>query len=92
MWNWQTEYTVCFFSGWRCSVADPTSAGVLYVVATPIGNLDDISARALRVLGDVALIAAEDTRHSQRLLQHFGITTPLQACHEHNEREQGGVS
>lgn len=71
-------------------MADPTSAGVLYVVATPIGNLDDISARALRVLGDVALIAAEDTRHSQRLLQHFGITTPLQACHEHNEREQGG--
>ncbi|KHL69580.1 16S rRNA methyltransferase [Pseudomonas flexibilis] len=71
-------------------MADPTSAGVLYVVATPIGNLDDISARALRVLGDVALIAAEDTRHSQRLMQHFGITTPLQACHEHNEREQGG--
>ncbi len=64
--------------------------GVLYVVATPIGNLDDISARALRVLREVALIAAEDTRHSARLLQHFGISTPLQACHEHNEREQGG--
>lgn len=71
-------------------MADPTSPGVLYVVATPIGNLDDISARALRILRDVALIAAEDTRHSQRLMQHFGITTPLQACHEHNEREQGG--
>lgn len=64
--------------------------GTLYVVATPIGNLDDISARALKVLADVALIAAEDTRHSVRLLQHFGIQTPLVACHEHNEREQGG--
>lgn len=71
-------------------MADPTSTGVLYVVATPIGNLDDISARALRILREVAFIAAEDTRHSQRLLQHFGINTPLQACHEHNEREQGG--
>lgn len=64
--------------------------GTLYVVATPIGNLDDISARALRVLAEVALIAAEDTRHSLRLLQHFGISTPLAACHEHNERDQGG--
>lgn len=71
-------------------MADPTHAGVLYVVATPIGNLDDISARALRVLREVKLIAAEDTRHSQRLLQHFGIETPLAPCHEHNEREQGG--
>ncbi|WP_044872057.1 16S rRNA (cytidine(1402)-2'-O)-methyltransferase [Pseudomonas sp. LFM046] len=64
--------------------------GTLYVVATPIGNLDDISARALRVLREVTLIAAEDTRHSVRLLQHFGIDTPLAACHEHNERDQGG--
>lgn len=64
--------------------------GSLYVVATPIGNLDDISARALRILREVALIAAEDTRHSARLLQHFGIDTPLAACHEHNERDQGG--
>lgn len=63
--------------------------GTLYVVATPIGNLEDISARALRVLREVKLIAAEDTRHSARLLQHFGIDTPLAACHEHNEREQG---
>ena len=67
-----------------------STCGTLYVVATPIGNLDDISARALRVLREVALIAAEDTRHSQRLLQHFGIATPLAACHEHNERDQGG--
>lgn len=66
------------------------SLGTLYVVATPIGNLDDISARALRTLREVALIAAEDTRHSLRLLQHFGIETPLAACHEHNEREHGG--
>ncbi len=67
-----------------------STCGTLYVVATPIGNLDDISARALHVLREVALIAAEDTRHSQRLLQHFGIGTPLAACHEHNERDQGG--
>lgn len=60
------------------------------MVATPIGNLDDISARALKVLKDVALIAAEDTRHSVRLLQHFGIQTPLAACHDHNERDEGG--
>lgn len=65
-------------------------AGTLYVVATPIGNLEDISARALRILKEVTLIAAEDTRHSVRLLQHFGIATPLAACHEHNEREDGG--
>ncbi|MCO7516680.1 16S rRNA (cytidine(1402)-2'-O)-methyltransferase [Pseudomonas guariconensis] len=49
-----------------------------------------MSARALKVLADVALIAAEDTRHSVRLLQHFGIDTPLAACHEHNERDEGG--
>ncbi|HHX35254.1 MAG TPA: 16S rRNA (cytidine(1402)-2'-O)-methyltransferase [Gammaproteobacteria bacterium] len=74
------------------SVSTPQSGklGTLYVVATPIGNLDDISARALRILAEVSLIAAEDTRHSNRLLQHFGIRTPLAACHEHNEREEGG--
>lgn len=67
-----------------------STPGTLYVVATPIGNLEDISARALRILAEVALIAAEDTRHSARLLQHFGIGTQLVACHDHNEREQGG--
>jgi len=72
------------------SEAPNSQAGTLYVVATPIGNLDDIGARALRVLREVALIAAEDTRHSQRLLQHFGIQTPLAACHEHNERDESG--
>lgn len=70
--------------------ASKSVMGTLYVVATPIGNLDDMSARALKVLGGVALIAAEDTRHSIRLLQHFGIDTPLAACHEHNERDEGG--
>jgi len=60
--------------------------GTLYVVATPIGHLEDISARALRVLREVSLIAAEDTRHSRKLLAHFAIDTPLMACHEHNER------
>lgn len=66
-----------------------SALGSLYVVATPIGNLDDMSARAIKVLTEVALIAAEDTRHSLRLLQHFGISTPLAACHEHNERDEG---
>jgi len=72
------------------SAAANAPLGSLYVVATPIGNLDDISARALNVLRSVSLIAAEDTRHSARLMQHFGIPTPLAACHEHNERDQGG--
>ncbi len=57
----------------------------LFVVATPIGNLDDLSPRARQVLDQVDLIAAEDTRHSSRLLSHFGIKTPLFALHEHNE-------
>ncbi|MFV1973030.1 MAG: 16S rRNA (cytidine(1402)-2'-O)-methyltransferase [Thiohalobacterales bacterium] len=65
-------------------------AGSLYVVATPIGNLQDISARALDILGRVAQIAAEDTRHSRKLLSHYGIGTPLTALHEHNEVEQAG--
>lgn len=69
--------------------ASKSTIGTLYVVATPIGNLDDISARALKILGAVKLIAAEDTRHSVRLLQHFGIQTPLAPCHEHNERDEG---
>lgn len=63
-------------------------AGTLYVVATPIGNLQDISPRALDVLRSVSLIAAEDTRHSARLLQHFGIQTATTACHDHNERDK----
>jgi 16S rRNA (cytidine1402-2'-O)-methyltransferase len=60
--------------------------GVLYVVATPIGNLEDLSTRAVDTLRKVDLIAAEDTRHSRPLLRHYGIETPLQSFHEHNER------
>lgn len=65
--------------------------GTLFVVATPIGNLEDITARALRVLSEVALIAAEDTRHSRKLLNHYGIRTPLISCHEHNEEQRQNV-
>jgi 16S rRNA (cytidine1402-2'-O)-methyltransferase len=60
----------------------------LYVVATPIGNLEDVSVRALEVLRQVDLIAAEDTRHSAKLLRHFGIPTAITSVHEHNERDQ----
>ncbi len=60
-------------------------AGVLYIVATPIGNLDDLSLRAIVTLRAVDLIAAEDTRHSRNLLRHHGIEKPLLSCHEHNE-------
>jgi 16S rRNA (cytidine1402-2'-O)-methyltransferase len=63
-------------------------AGVLYVVATPIGNLDDISLRALRVLKEVELIAAEDTRHTRILLDRYDIRTALISYHEHNEKTQ----
>src|SRR3954471_23869596 len=61
-------------------------AGTLFVVATPIGNLEDISARAIRVLREVSLIAAEDTRHTGRLLQRFGLTTRTTSFHEHTEK------
>lgn len=65
-----------------------SQAGQLYVVATPIGNLNDFSQRAIDTLKAVDLIAAEDTRHSKPLLQHFAITTPLQSLHEHNEQQR----
>jgi len=63
-------------------------SGTLYVVATPIGNLEDITYRAVRILGEVDLIAAEDTRHSRKLLDHYTIRTPLISCHEHNEEQR----
>lgn len=59
--------------------------GILYVVATPIGNLEDLSPRALRILRDVSLIAAEDTRHTAKLLTHFDIHTPSTSYYEHNK-------
>jgi 16S rRNA (cytidine1402-2'-O)-methyltransferase len=62
--------------------------GTLYIVATPIGNLDDLSPRAVRVLREVDLIAAEDTRHSRRLFTHFEIKTPTVSYHEHNQRSR----
>ena len=65
-------------------------SGALYVVATPIGNLEDLSARAMRVLQEVACIAAEDTRHTGQLLRHYGIQTPLLSLHEHNEHARLG--
>src|ERR1700747_2354663 len=64
------------------------SKAVLYVVATPIGNLDDWSLRAQATLKAVHRIAAEDTRHSARLMQHFGIETRLLALHDHNEQSR----
>ncbi|MGY0797680.1 16S rRNA (cytidine(1402)-2'-O)-methyltransferase [Lysobacter sp. A286] len=62
--------------------------GTLHVIATPIGNLGDISARALEVLGQVDAICAEDTRHTRQLLSHFGLERPLLALHQHNEEAQ----
>ncbi len=59
--------------------------GTLYVVATPLGNLEDMTVRGVRILRQVSLIAAEDTRHSRKLLSHYGIDTPMISCHEHNE-------
>jgi len=64
------------------------TAGTLYLVATPIGNLEDITRRALRVLAEVDTIACEDTRHTRTLLNHFGITTKTVSYHEHNEHER----
>lgn len=66
----------------------PGAMGALYVVATPLGNLEDMTARAVRVLKEADLIAAEDTRHSAPLLRHFGIATPMISLHEHNERDR----
>lgn len=67
------------------------NGGTLYLVATPIGNLEDITARALRTLREVDLVAAEDTRHTRRLLDHFGISAKLVSLFEHNERSRSGM-
>lgn len=66
-------------------MADPKKQGVLYVVATPIGNLEDITHRALRILKEARLVACEDTRQTRKLLDHYGITTRTISYHEHNE-------
>ena len=63
--------------------------GTLYLVATPIGNLEDLTFRALRVLKEVDLVAAEDTRHSRKLFSHYGISTPLTSYFQHNEAAKG---
>ncbi len=64
-------------------------SGILYLCATPIGNLGDVSARCLEVLKEADLVAAEDTRRTMQLLNHFGISKPLTSYHEHNKREKG---
>lgn len=64
-------------------------AGILYIVGTPIGNLEDMSVRGVRVLGEVDFIAAEDTRVTLKLLNHFGIKKPLISYHDHNQKEKG---
>jgi 16S rRNA (cytidine1402-2'-O)-methyltransferase len=72
------------------SARSARSVGTLYVVATPIGNLGDLSARARDVLGSVTVIAAEDTRHTGQLLHGCGIATPMMSLHEHNESRKIG--
>ena len=67
--------------------AAAAQSGTLYLVPTPIGNLGDITARALDILRSVDMIAAEDTRHSAKLLRHFDIRTPTTPCHDHNEEQ-----
>jgi len=64
------------------------TTGILYIVATPIGNLNDITLRAIDVLKQVDVVAAEDTRHSKKLLDHYGIETRLMAVHDHNEEDR----
>lgn len=79
-------------SNWPTSDrSEPRGPGRLYVVATPIGNMEDITFRALRVLGEVDLVAAEDTRHTGRLMTRHHIRTPLVSYHEHNETERTPV-
>ncbi len=64
------------------------NSGTLYIVGTPIGNLEDISFRAVRILQSVDLIAAEDTRHTGKLLHHFQVKVPQVSCHEHNQKQR----
>lgn len=66
--------------------AETGAGGTLHLVATPIGNLEDVTHRALRILSEADLVAAEDTRHTRRLLDHYGIRVPVTSLYEHNER------
>lgn len=84
---WGSAHKHCY---WLLRSMDNNVAGILYVIATPIGNLEDISQRAVRLLNQVDLIAAEDTRHTGNLLRHLGIRKPLLSLHEHNEEQQLG--
>src|SRR4030067_920712 len=72
-------------------MTDKPDTGTLYIVSTPIGNLEDITLRALKVLGSVRIIAAEDTRHRQKLLHHYDIHTPQTSYHDHNKEEKSAI-
>ncbi len=74
---------------WKRGETSMQDKGMLYICPTPIGNLEDITLRTLKVLEEVDLIAAEDTRHTIKLLNHFDIKKPLTSYHEHNKREKG---
>src|SRR5262249_46364101 len=78
-------YACASIDAGRSTMSDSKQKGVLYVVATPIGNLEDISYRAVRLLREADLIACEDTRQTRKLLDHYGIQTPVTSYHEHNE-------
>lgn len=72
-------------------MGNPDHTGMLYIVGTPIGNLEDLTFRALRILKEVDVVAAEDTRHSQHLLTHYGVSTPLTSYHDFNKEEKTPV-
>lgn len=86
--QWEIERTFLSFYNFLPDDTIRRMAGTLYVVATPIGNLGDITYRAVQILKEVSLIACEDTRHTRKLLQHYGITTRTISYHEHNEQQR----